>query len=100
MLTFHYTHRVKLTLEKSPVAHSSYKNHNLANICHKICMMQHFNGKGMFYYNKMIISKEQKKIMGVFLSEIELKQSKINKHFILLPDNDGLDDYNVALLVC
>ena len=42
----------------------------------------------MLYYNKIIISVEQMKIMGIF--EIELKKSKINKHFILLPDNDGV----------
>ena len=32
------------------------------------------------------------KIMGIFLSEIELNKIK-NKPFILLPDNDGVDEY-------
>ena len=47
----------------------------------------------MLYYNKILISVEQTKIMGIFVFEIELKKSKINKHFILLPDTDGMDEY-------
>jgi len=31
--------------------------------------------------------------MGIFLFEIEQKKTKTNKHFILLPDNDGTDEY-------
>ena len=35
------------------------------------------------------------KIMGIFVFEIKLKKSKINKHFILLPDNNGVDEYTL-----
>ena len=56
-------------------------------------MMHHFNGKRMLYYNKIIISVEQRKIMGLVVFEIVLIKSKINKHFILPPDNDGVDEY-------
>ena len=56
-------------------------------------MMHNFNAKRMLYYNKIIISVEQMKIMGICVFEIELKKSKINKRFIMLPDNDGMDEY-------
>ena len=54
-------------------------------------MMHHFNANRLLYYNKMIISVEQMKIMRIFVFEIELK--KINTHFILLPENDRVDEY-------
>ena len=54
-----------------------------------IWIMHHFNAKRMLCYNKII---EQTKVMGIFVFEIVLKKSKINKHFILLPDNDGTDE--------
>ena len=53
--------------------------------------MHHFNAKRLLYYNKIIISVEQMKIMQIFVFEIELK--KINTHFILLPENDRVDEY-------
>ena len=56
-------------------------------------MMCHFTAKRMFY-SKIIISIEQTKIIGIFLSEIELKK----KHFILLPDNDGMDEYTLQFI--
>ena len=31
--------------------------------------------------------------MGISVFEVELKQSKINKHFNLLPDTDGTDEH-------
>jgi len=46
------------------------------------------------FYSKIIISIEQTKIIGIFLSEIELKK----KHFILLPDNDGMDEYTLQFI--
>ena len=63
-------------------------------------MMHQFNAKRMLYYNKIIISVDHMKIMAIFVSEIELKQSKINKHFILLPrlpDNDGMNEYTLPV---
>jgi len=42
-------------------------------------MMHHFNAKRLLYYNKIIISVEQMKIMGIFVYEIEVKKIK-NKH--------------------
>ena len=55
--------------EKSSVAYYSYKNHNFANIGYKN-MNDNFNAKIMLYYNKIITSVEQTKIMGIFLFEI------------------------------
>ena len=57
-------------------------------------MMCHFDAKRMPYYHNIIIYVEQTKIVRIFLSESELKTSKINKHFFLLPYNDGMDEYN------
>ena len=56
-------------------------------------MMHHFNAKRLLYYNKIIISVEQMKIMRIFVFEIELKSQKQNTHFILLPENDRVDEY-------
>ena len=47
----------------------------------------------MLYYITIIISVEQMNIMGIFVSETELNKSKIIKHFILMPDSDGKDNY-------
>jgi len=33
------------------------------------------------------------KIMGIFVFEIQQKKYKINSHFILLPENDRVDEY-------
>ena len=30
---------------------------------------------------------------GIFVFEIELKKSNINKHFIMLPDNNGMKEF-------
>ena len=35
--------------------------------------MHHFNANRMLYYNKIMISVEQMKIMGIFVFDIELK---------------------------
>ena len=47
----------------------------------------------LIIYNKIIIYIEEMKIMGTFLSEIELTKIKYKKHVILLPDSDGVDEY-------
>ena len=49
----------------------------------------------MLYYNNIIMSIEQIKTMGIFLSEIEQNKSKINKYFILQLENDGMDEYTL-----
>ena len=49
----------------------------------------------MLYYNKIIISLEQKKIMGYLYLKLN---EKINKHSILLPDNDGMDCISCKVL--
>ena len=56
-------------------------------------MVCHFNATRMLYYNKIVIFVELTQIMGIFVSEIELIKWKINKHFIQLPANDGVDEY-------
>ena len=58
-------------------------------------MVHHFNAKRMLYYNKIVMYIQQMKTMGIFLFEIELNKYKIDKHFILLPDNDGVDEYTL-----
>ena len=45
----------------------------------------------MLYYNKIIISVEKNKNYR----DICIKKSKINKHFIMLPDNDGVEEYTL-----
>ena len=77
-----------LTLEVISKNPRSSKNQNITNTGQTIWMVLHFNAKGMLYYKK-IISVEQTKVMGILLSEMELKKSKINKAFIQLPDNDN-----------
>ena len=57
-------------------------------------MMHNFNIKRMVYYNEIIISVEQMKIMGLFVSEIELNKIE-NKRFIMLPDSEGMDEYTL-----
>ena len=52
-------------------------------------MMHHFNPTRMLHYNAIITSVELIKFMGIFVFELK----KINKHFILLPENDGVEEY-------
>ena len=44
-------------------------------------MMPNINAKRMLCYNKIIISVEQMKIMGIFVSEIELTNIKNKQTF-------------------
>ena len=50
--------------------------------------MHNFNATRMLYYNNKLISVEKKSWGYLYL-----KKSKISKHFILLPDNYGVEEY-------